>query len=299
MLDYLFTKSEFKDILVFKGGTSLSKSYNLINRMSEDIDLILNWKILGEAYNLDLWENDKSISKNKINKNKKEILEKTNDYLINEFTPKLSKGIKEDLGFEIKISYAYENDAVVIYVDYPKTVKDDYLLDVVKLEIGPLAALTPTKLTNIKPYCFEDFKQLFKTKEIQVITVTPERSFWEKATILHREALRPNIKSMPLRYFRHYYDLFMLGKSVYKNNALKDIQLLKAVVHFKEKFYKETWMNYEEIFDKGIRLVPDEFRYEELKKDYNKMKEMIQELVPFEDIINYLKVLEKEINEII
>ena len=66
--------------------------------MSEDIDLILNWKILGEEYNLDLLESDETISKNKLNKNKKEILEKTNEYLINEFAPKLSKGIKEDLG---------------------------------------------------------------------------------------------------------------------------------------------------------------------------------------------------------
>lgn len=299
LLDYLFTKSEFKDMLVFKGGTSLSKGYNLINRMSEDIDLILNWKILGEEYNLDLWEHDETISKNKINKNKKEILEKNNEYLINEFAPKLSKGIKEDLGFEIEVSCVDENGTIVIYVDYPKTLKDDYLLDVVKLEIGPIAALTPTKIIEIKPYCFEEFKQLFKTKIIKVKTVTPERTFWEKATILHREALRPNTKLMPLRYFRHYYDLYMLGKSIYKNKALKDIQLLKAVVHFKATFYRETWMNYEDIFIKGIRLVPDEFRFEELKKDYNKMKEMIQELVPFEEIIDYLKVLEKEINNII
>lgn len=70
-------------------------------------------------------------------------------------------------------------------------------------------------------------------------------------------------------------------------------------MHFKEKFYRETWMNYEDVFVKGIRLIPVEFRFEELKKDYNKMKEMIQELIPFEEIIDYLKVLEKEINNII
>ena len=216
LLDYLFTKSEFKDMLVFKGGTSLSKGYDLINRMSEDIDLILNWRLLGKEYDLELCENDNKISKTKLNKNKKEILEKTNEYLINEFAPKLSKGIKEDLGFEIGVSCVYENCAVVIYVDYPKTVKDDYLLNVVKLEIGPIAALTPTKMIEIKPYCFEEFEQIFKTKVIKVETVTPERTFWEKATILHREALRPNTKLMPFRYFRHYYDLFMLGKSIYK-----------------------------------------------------------------------------------
>ena len=267
--------------------------------MSEDIDLILNWRLLGKEYNLDSWEKDETISKNKLNKIKKEVLTKTNEYLINEFAPKLANGIKEDLGFEIKVSCIDENGAIVIYVDYPKTVKDDYLLDVVKLEIGTISALTPTKIIDIKPYCFEEFKQIFKTETIKVETVTPERSFWEKATILHREALRPNTKLMPIRYFRHYYDLFMLGKSSYKDTAISDIHLLKSVVHFKEKFYKETWMNYEEIFKNGIRFIPDEYRFEELKKDYNKMREMIQEIVPFEEIIDYLKKLEEEINSII
>ena len=163
-----------------------------------------------------------------------------------------------------------ENGGIVIYVDYPKTIKDNYLLDVVKLEIGPVAALTPTKMIDIKPYCFEEFQQIFKVKTIKVETVTPERSFWEKATILHREAYRPKNKLIPLRYFRHYYDLFMLRKSIYKDNALKDIQLLKDVTHFKETFYRETWTNYEEIFKKGIRLIPDEYRFDELKKDYVK-----------------------------
>lgn len=74
MLEYLFEKSEFKEMLVFKGGTSLSKGYNLINRMSKDIDLIVNWRLLGDEFNLDRLENDESISKNQLNKNKKIFL---------------------------------------------------------------------------------------------------------------------------------------------------------------------------------------------------------------------------------
>lgn len=72
LLDYLFAKSSFNDMLVFKGGTSLSKGFNLINRMSEDIDLILNWKRLGEEYNLHLLEKDDMLSRNQLNKKKKE-----------------------------------------------------------------------------------------------------------------------------------------------------------------------------------------------------------------------------------
>ena len=299
LLDYLFAKSSFNDMLVFKGGTSLSKGFNLINRMSEDIDLILNWKRLGEEYNLDLLEKDDTLSRNQLNKKKKEILKKTNEFLINDFAPELSKGIERDLGYKIGVSCVDENGGVVIYVDYPKIIHDTYLLDVVKLEIGPLAALTPTIIVDISPYCLDVFPDLCENKAVKVKTVIPERSFWEKATILHREALRPSEKLMPRRYFRHYYDLYMLQKSQYKETAIKDIALLQSVIRFKERFYRETWMNYETILTKGIRLIPDRYRFEELRKDCYDMREMIQEPFSFDDVINCLTRLEKEINEMI
>lgn len=47
MLDYLFQCCKWKDSIAFKGGTSLSKAYGLIERFSEDIDLILDWRVLG------------------------------------------------------------------------------------------------------------------------------------------------------------------------------------------------------------------------------------------------------------
>lgn len=47
ILDYLFNESQYKNHFTFKGGTSLSKAYGVITRMSEDIDLILDWEVLG------------------------------------------------------------------------------------------------------------------------------------------------------------------------------------------------------------------------------------------------------------
>ena len=72
--------------------------------MSEDIDLILNCKALGEEYNLEVIENDNSISKTKLDKIKKVIIDKTNSYLENEFAHKLALGIKQDLVYEIDVS---------------------------------------------------------------------------------------------------------------------------------------------------------------------------------------------------
>lgn len=46
-LDHLFHRSGFAESMVLKGGTSLSKAFGLIERFSEDIDLILDWRLLG------------------------------------------------------------------------------------------------------------------------------------------------------------------------------------------------------------------------------------------------------------
>src|SRR5271155_5840628 len=47
ILKRLFSKPGLQSQMVFKGGTSLSKVYGLIDRFSEDIDLILDWRLLG------------------------------------------------------------------------------------------------------------------------------------------------------------------------------------------------------------------------------------------------------------
>ncbi len=77
-------------------------------------------------------------------------------------------------------------------------------------------AWTPAELVNIVPYAAEQYPQLFKQKEVSVLTVAVERTFREKAAILHHEANRPEHLSMPQRYSRHYYDLYCMAKSPVK-----------------------------------------------------------------------------------
>lgn len=57
VLKKLFASNQLADQLVFKGGTSLSKVLQLIDRFPEDIDLVLNWQLLGyEKDGQDPWE---------------------------------------------------------------------------------------------------------------------------------------------------------------------------------------------------------------------------------------------------
>ena len=87
---------------------------------------------------------------------------------------------------------------------------------------------------------------LFDGDFIEVRTVLPERTFWEKATILHHEANRPKELAIPRRYARHYYDLVCIANSPYKDRAFKSHELLEKVVQFKQKFYPRKWAKYEE-----------------------------------------------------
>ncbi len=294
ILNYLFAKCEYKEAFTFKGGTSLSKCFSLINRFSEDIDLILDWTILG-------YEKDEPWihrSNNKQDKFNKEINLKTEKFLKHILLDIMKKDLKELIDDDFDL-YLDEYDKQTIHFEYPRIFKSEYLVDSVRLEIGPLAAWTPSEDVGIKPYILDFYPKLFDGSEIVIKTVSPERTFWEKATILHHEANRPSDLKIPIRYARHYYDMYQIANSEYKDKAFSNLLLLEKVAIFKNKFYPRKWAKYEEARSEKIRLVPDEYRFKEIEEDYNKMKEMFFSDYPrFEEIMLGLKKLEKEIHEI-
>jgi hypothetical protein len=292
ILDYLFNRSEFKNHLIFKGGTSLSKCYALINRFSEDIDLILDWREIG--FSIDEPWNERSNSKQE--RFKLETIERTNSYLLEKFVPTVIADLSNELGYELKIYPAKEAETVIIA--YPKEFESSATLDVIRLEIGPLAEWSPAECVNIHSYIAEFRPSLFKNLQFSVKTVKPERSFWEKATILHQEANRPSSKLMPFRYARHYYDMYQLGNSFVKWIALDNMPLLSKVVAFKEKFYRVPWSNLLEATPGSFRLVPPAYRMKELMSDYLSMEQMLIGNFPsLDEVIHYLNELEAEINQ--
>ena len=215
-LDYLFRSSRWKDCIAFKGGTSLSKSYKVIERFSEDIDLILDWRVLG-------YEKDEPWGVRSNTKQQKfieESRERLFSFLKKSFVPEFKGTIETLLGREVNISID-NNDAGIVNFSYPNLFADSSILQAIRLEIGALAAWTPTQITEVTPYSAEQYPNVFKMRSTKVLTTTAERSFWEKATILHQEASRPESSLIPTRYSRHYYDLFCMSKTPIKDSALK------------------------------------------------------------------------------
>ena len=288
-LDYLFNENKWKEYFTFKGGTSLSKCFGIIQRFSEDIDLILDWRVLGYD-KLEPWLIRSNTKQDKFNK---EINEKTERFLKEDFLTELIKDFsQEDFEFEID-----SLDPQTILFSYPKIFDSNYLSQTIRLEIGSLAAWTPATNISIIPIIGDAYANIFKEKT-NIRTVSVERTFWEKATILHHEANRPESSKMPHRYARYYYDMYKIANSKYKDKAIKDKELLRKVIEFKMKFYPRKWAKYEDAMDSKLRLVPDKFRFLELENDYKAMSEMIYGEYPsFEEIIKILKELETEINK--
>ncbi len=108
----------------------------------------------------------------------------------------------------------------------------------------------------------------------------PERTFREKITILHQEANRPHTKNIPHSYSRHYYDVYQIIHSQYYDNAIKEIHFLEKVVNFKKRVHPNNSAKYEEAMQGNLKLVPDEYRFTELKNDYSAMEEMLFGNIP-------------------
>ena len=291
-LDFLFHRCDWSSALTFKGGTSLSKAFHLIQRFSEDIDLILDWRVLGYGWH-EPWAQRSNTKQDAFNK---EADLRAETFIREEFMPNFKEAISGELGRETTVSIEESNKQAIIF-EYPRLFSSTSTLQAIRLEIGALAAWTPAQSAIITSYAAEQYRRLFSTPDTEVLTVAPERTFWEKATILHQEANRPNHLSMPPRYSRHYYDLYKMSVQPIKDLALADSDLLRRVVDFKTKFYPRSWAKYPDAVAGKLRLVPDGYRFCELSKDYEDMREMLFGEIPtLEEIMSGLEILEQEVN---
>lgn len=291
-LDYLFHRSPWKEVITFKGGTSLSKAFHLISRFSEDIDLILDWRVLGYAVN-EPWEKRSNTKQDVFNK---EANARAEVFLAETFCPAVKEGLSQELGREANV-YIDEKDKQTVIFAYPHLFTNAATLQVIRLEIGALAAWTPAKVAEIEPYAVQYYPAAFEQKATDILTVAPERTFWEKATILHHEANRPEHLEMPQRYSRHYYDLYRMSMTPVKESAFAHSDLLQKVVDFKMKFYPRAWAKYGEAVPGTLKLVPPDYRFPTLLVDYVAMKDMLYGDIPdFETVMSAVRELEKEIN---
>ena len=291
VLGKIYSNDTLSSQLIFKGGTSLSKVYGLIERFSEDIDLILDWRLITEA------DPTTSLSRSAQDRLNKTINSEAREYIRCTLLPEVQQLLAPHC--QVSIEQGDEAAQHVIEINYPMSAPLEYLRSSIRLEVGPLAAWLPQKQGKVTPYAAEIFPQLFLEPECEVKVIDAKRTFWEKATILHHEANRPQDNPVPKRYSRHYYDLYKMSKSNVKQEALNDLNLLKDVVEFKKKFYYRGWAQYDDACSGKIKLNPPTHVAMAMEKDYESMKEMMFGDIPaWSDIINALQQLEIEVNNL-
>jgi len=285
VLGKIFADEYLTDILCFKGGTSLSKVFKLIERFSEDIDLILSQKIiLSKNEKLEQPSNTKQAQFNR------EIEERAMYYISTELKEKISSVLGKLCSVNSNIA-----DGHILHVSFPKLFDYNYINPDIKLEIGPLSLWNPNKKYPVSSYVADAYPEL-KMKASLVPTIKPERTFWEKATILHHEHYRPELSSIPPRYSRHYYDVYKMGHSCVKDEALDNFALLTEVVDFKKRFYPRGWARYDEARTGVLRLQPAEYHMSALRKDYAEMSKMIFGAIPeWDGVLEYMQQLEETI----
>ena len=301
-LKELFEIEPINGHLIFKGGTSLSKVYNLIERFSEDIDIAIDRNYLGFADDYDL----RSLSASKRDKVINDLDLACKEVVQNYIFDSLITSFSEILGNQSVIQWELyidkgDPDGQTILFRYPRekssSVEPEYLKRTVRIELGARPENHPTESYMIQPYAAEDFPQMFKNPACEITVLSVERTFWEKATILHDQYHRPSSYPTAERLSRHYYDFYKLAKSHVYEEAINNIGLLESVVINKNSFFYRAGAKYEEVLAGHLHLVPREERLVALEKDYEKMKPYFFAAYPrFDEIIGSLLKFEKDIN---
>jgi len=299
-LDKLFAIEQLRPYLIFKGGTSLSKVYNVINRFSEDIDLSISRECFGFSEKEYLSED---MGTKELQRRKKALGKKCSDYVSQMIFPALRKSIDEVLGkgnsWVLKID---EHDPYTLLFEYPRTSNSlsdySYIQSSIKLELGARSDHWPSSMHEIKSYAAEEFPNYFKKISCSVKTLGVERTFWEKVMALHAEAHRTEAPKYSPRFSRHYYDVAMMINKGIGDSALSDLNLLDAVRRHDILFWTAKWASYETARPGTLRLIPLESRQKELKGDYQLLiKEMVFSSAPtFEETMGTLRLFEDNIN---
>lgn len=304
-LKRLFSLSDPPAGLLFKGGTSLSKVFGIIERFSEDVDLSFDRAGLG-------FVGDTDPASAKSVRNRKLGLEALSDackhVVREELLPQLAEDFGQTLGKSDSAPWRLyladdDPDGQTLLFSYPTEQRDRaadepaYIQSAVRMEIGARSDHWPAIDATIEPYAAEDFPNVFKGPRCQVHVLTAERTFWEKATILHMWYHAPSSKKFRDRQSRHYYDVVRLYEHDLGKVAIQNVELLQKVARHKEVFFPAAWARYADAKPGTLRLVPPEARLPDLKRDYRKMQEMIIGEPPaFERLIDVLQQIEAEIN---
>jgi len=289
----LIFSMECANALVFKGGTSLSKGWNLIQRFSEDIDLAINREYLGFG---------KELSASAIRKLRRKSYEFLTTVFVKELQSKFAETDFRDVTVKAQEAENHDQDPVSVEIYYPKLAEQEtYLKPGVFIEIGSRSLTEPFTSKSFSTLVAANFSgQPFADQPVSIATVNPERTFLEKIFLLHEEFQRDKGKIRVERLSRHLYDIEKLSRTEFAEIALSDAGLYQTIVEHRRRFNCLPGVNYENHSPDKICFIPPDALLDAWSNDYQQMREnmIYGESLSFEELIGRLTELQNRINQI-
>lgn len=284
--------------LTFKGGTSLSKAWKLIERFSEDIDVVIDRDYLG--YGADA-SPETATSRKKRRQILDALRESCQTHITQSLAPALAARIAQILGpdgWQLESDPA-DADGQTLLFRYPAAFDGGgYVAPVVKIELGARSDIDPAEAPQIEPYLAQTFPDLLGDSRFPVRTLAARRTFWEKAMLLHEETYRPAEKRRGRFMSRHYYDLWCMIRQGVGEQARADQGLFERIAAHREVFFRHNWLDYTTLKPGTLRIVPLSEQRPAWEQDYTAMRaamffgeapefaEILRVVGKFEELLN-------------
>jgi hypothetical protein len=306
-LDALFNELEAGGPrLLFKGGTSLSKGYGLIERFSEDIDITVFREDIGQPATVEELE---ALSGKKRNNRLEAIKAACQEYIHGPMLEQLSALLRQTLQTaNLKADRARveadpddpDRQSLLLWYPTATTEGNAYIRRAIKIESGAKSALDPHAPVVVKPYIADDLPNS-DLKVGNVTTVAPSRTFWDKIVILHGLRRwwdrRGELKGGGQRVSRHYYDVYRLLASEIGQNATGDLAMAEDCVRHARMFFNRPDLDLASATPGSFALTPHDGMLADLRRDYEAMSGMVFGPIPsVDEVVAAIAELEQRLN---
>ena len=286
----------YAEHLSFKGGTSLSKCWNLIERFSEDVDIAVNREFLGFFGTLSKTQISDRLRRSACSF----VREKLQFDLVKQLE---NNGLsRNDFTIKVNITPISTTDPEIIEVEYDSLFSEEnYIKSKVIVEVSGRSMNEPLQAVTLQSMIDEGFQnENFTEKLFEVQAVVPERTFWEKICLLHEELAKPQDLMRTERMSRHLYDLVQIMDTPVAEKALSDKKLYNSIAEHRRIFVGLKGFDYSTLVPKTINIVPPEHIIDLWKADYETMQRTMiyGNSLPFNKLIEKIKQLNERINQI-
>ncbi|MBC9930943.1 nucleotidyl transferase AbiEii/AbiGii toxin family protein [Chitinophaga qingshengii] len=288
-------QSAYANHLIFKGGTSLSKGWKLIQRFSEDIDLAIDPVVFNMKYK-------QTPTKGDVERLRRKGCEFTSIRLKQSLYEQFSSlGVPSEwytITAETVTPQRPDKDPQRLFIEFDSVLQPtSYLKNSVQVEVSSRSLLEPFSTRPVTSLIHEYFPNpsYYPETPFLVPIVAPRKTFLEKAFLLNEEFSRPNGERIRIeRMSRHFYDMIKMDQEGITDEALADKVLYTTIQKHRRYYSRLKHMGNYASLDRGnISFIPPAHLHDAYRQDYRYMTEhmMYGEVPQFSVMLDGLQTI--------